>query len=422
MGNLVQDLYELLNVSIKLNASDLHLKVGTYPILRVDGLLQPIMDRKKITAPEMEELANTIMNDYHRNIFQEYREVDLAHAVPGLGRFRVNVFQQRGNFGMVIRVIPTKVKNIRDLFLPSVLENLALLPRGLILCTGTTGSGKTTTLASMVDHINANKKAHVITIEDPIEYIHHDRLSIINQRELGTDTTTFSRAMRAALRQDPDVILVGEMRDMSTVETALTAAETGHLVMSTLHTTDAVETVFRIISYFPPHQHRHIRLQLASVIKAVISQRLIPRADEAGRVPAAEVMVSTPLIRECIIYEEKTKYILNAMKEGVSQYGMQTFDQSLYFLVKKRAITYQEALERSSNPDEFAMKFKGIESASDISISAMEDSIESSYSYTDNQNKIIQDISGNTEDEDDDDITVDEPHPYNPGNTYEISD
>jgi twitching motility protein PilT len=292
--------------------------------------------------------------------------------VPGLGRFRCNIFQQRGTVGMVLRVIPVKILSIRELMLPVVLEKIAEERRGLILCTGTTGSGKSTTLAAMIDYINGHRTEHIMTVEDPIEFLHRDKKSIVNQREIEVDTKSFSQALRSALRQDPDVILVGEMRDYETIETALTAAETGHLVLSTLHTMDATETINRIISVFPPHQQKQIRLQLAAVLKAVVSLRLLPRADGLGRVPAAEVLISTAFIRDCIENKEKTKLIKDAIGQGTSQYGMQTFDQSLYVLYKNGLITLDEALRRASNPDEFRLKLQGIQSTSDMAREEME--------------------------------------------------
>ena len=273
---------------------------------------------------------------------------------------------------MVLRVIPVKILSIRELMLPAVLEKIAEERRGLILCTGTTVSGKSTTLAAMVDYINTHRTEHIMTVEDPIEFLHRDKKSIVNQREVEVDTKSFSQALRSALRQDPDVILVGEMRDYETIETALTAAETGHLVFSTLHTMDATETVNRIISVFPPHQQKQIRLQLAAVLKAVVSLRLLPRADGLGRVPAAEVLISTAYIRDCIENKEKTKLIKDAIAQGTSQYGMQTFDQSLYMLYKNGLISLDEALRRASNPDEFRLKLQGIQSTSDISKEEME--------------------------------------------------
>jgi twitching motility protein PilT len=305
------------------------------------------------------------MNPVQRTRFDETREVDLAYGIAGLGRFRVNAFQQRGTVGIVFRVIPFGVKSIEHLHLPKVIQSIAMEQRGLILVTGTTGSGKSTTLAAMIEYINANRTCHIMTIEDPIEFLIRDRRSIVNQREIGVDTHSFSTALRSALRQDPDVILVGEMRDFETIETAITAAETGHLVMSTLHTLDATETINRIISVFPPYQQKQIRLQLASILKAVISQRLVPRADGKGRVPALEVLVSTARIRECIADKDRTKEIHDAIAKGFTTYGMQTFDQSLMSLVKQKLVTYDEALKHVSNPDDFALRFRGIGSTSD---------------------------------------------------------
>ena len=267
---------------------------------------------------------------------------------------------QRGTVSIVFRIVSMDILDIQELMLPVVLKKIALEPRGLILVTGTTGSGKSTTLASMVDYINLNKTRNIITIEDPIEFLHRDKKSIISQREIGHDTESFSKALRAALRQDPDVILVGEMRDFETIQTALTAAETGHLVLSTLHTSDAVETINRIITVFPPYQHKQVRIQLASVLRAIISMRLVPRADEQGRVPAIEVLLATQTIKSCIEDPDKTKLIPDYIAEGFSQYGMQTFDQSFLNLYKSGIISYEDALSRATNPDDFALKVKGI--------------------------------------------------------------
>jgi twitching motility protein PilT len=317
------------------------------------------------------------MSNRQKQKFKDNLEIDIAYSVPGLGRFRCNVFQQRGTVGLVLRVIPVKILTVRELGLPVVLEKIASEQRGLILCTGTTGSGKSTSLAAMIDYINSQRTEHIITIEDPIEFLHRDKKSIVNQREVEVDTRSFAAALRSALRQDPDVILVGEMRDYETIETAITAAETGHLVLSTLHTLDATETINRIISVFPPHQQKQIRLQLSGVLKAVISMRLVPRADGHGRVPAVEVMIATPFIRDCIINKDKTKLIHEAIAAGVSQYGMQTFDQSIFQLYKKELITYDEALRRASNPDEFKLKIQGIQSTSDIAAEEMEKTMQS---------------------------------------------
>ncbi len=367
---------DLLKIATQRGASDLHLKVGSYPVLRINGKLTPLTELKKLMQEDTIAMAFSLMNARQKQKFKENLEIDIAYSVPGLGRFRCNIFQQRGTVGLVLRVIPVKIRTIKELLLPKVIEKICEEQRGLVLCTGTTGSGKSTTLAAMIDYINSRRTEHIITIEDPIEFLHRDKKSIINQREIGVDTKDFANALRGALRQDPDVILVGEMRDYETIETALTAAETGHLVLSTLHTLDATETINRIISVFPPHQQKQIRLQLAQVLKAVISMRLVPRADGKGRVPAVEVMRVTPYIRTLIEDKEKTKLIHDAIEKGTSQYGMQTFDQSLYFLYKQGLITLEEALRRSSNPDEFKLKIQGIQSTSDIAQENMDEALE----------------------------------------------
>ncbi len=370
------NLNDLLKLAIERDASDLHLKVGTHPVVRVDGELQPLTEFKRLMQEDTVAMAFSIMNARQKQRFKEEFETAIAYSVPGRGRVRGNVFQQRGSVGLVLRVIPARIKTLRELLLPKVLEKLCLERRGLILCTGTTGSGKSTTLAGIIDHINANRLEHIITIEDPIEFLHRDKKSIVNQREVEVDTLGFPQAMRVALRQDPDVILVGEMRDYETIETALLAAETGHLVLSTLHTLDATETINRIISVFPPHQQKQIRIQLAQVLRAAISMRLVPRADGTGRVPAVEVMIATPYIRECIENKERTKYIREQIALGTSQYGMQTFDQSLYQLYKSGLITLDEALRRSTNPDEFKLKVQGVQFTSDVAREQMESTLE----------------------------------------------
>jgi twitching motility protein PilT len=361
------DVNQLLTIAVERGASDLHLKAGSYPVVRVNGHLTPIEEGDKTDHNQMVEMAASIMSTAQRQKFKDAQEVDLAYSVPGLGRFRCNVFQQRGTIGIVLRVIPVTVKTIDELNMPPVLRTIAAEERGLVLVTGTTGSGKSTTLAGMIDYINSSRPAHIITIEDPIEYLHRDNQSIINQREIGVDTRSFAFALRSALRQDPDVILVGEMRDVETIETALHAAETGHLVFSTLHTLDATETINRIISVFPPHQQKQIRLQLAAVLKAAIAQRLIPRKDGQGRVPAAEVLVATPFIKDCIVDKEKTHLIPGAIAQGTSQYGMQTFDQSIFSLFQQDLISYEEALRWASNVDEFKLKVQGISTTADAS-------------------------------------------------------
>ena len=361
------ELNEILSVGLKSNASDIHLKAGLPPIYRIDGTLRPLPKAPRISPERTEQISQQIMNDLQRERFEKTREVDLAYGVPGLGRFRVNIFSQRGSISMVFRAIPFDIKSVDDLLLPPVVKKLGMAGRGLILVTGATGSGKSTTLAAMLDYVNANRKTHIVTIEDPIEFLHRDKKSIINQREIGSDTEGFQVALKSALRQDPDVILVGEMRDYETIETALMAAETGHVVLSTLHTVDATETVNRIISVFPPFQQRQIRIQLAAVLKGVISMRLVPRADGKGRVPAVEVLVSTARVRQMIDDKDQTKSLPDAIQKGYESYGMQTFDQSLMALLKNKLITYEEALRQATNPDDFKLKVSGISSTSDLS-------------------------------------------------------
>ncbi len=359
------DLNSILAMALKARASDVHLKAGLPPIYRIDGSLRPLPKAPRITPEQTKTIAHGIMNEAQRRRFEESHEVDLSYGVPGLGRFRVNAFTQRGSVSLVFRTIPFETKTIDQLLLPPVLKKLAMEPRGMILVTGATGSGKSTTLSALIDHINTHRTAHIVTIEDPIEYLHRDKKSIINQREVGFDTESFSVALKSALRQDPDVILVGEMRDYETIETAITAAETGHLVLSTLHTVDAPETINRIIGVFPPYQQRQVRLQLAAILKGVVSQRLVPRADGTGRVPAVEVMVSTARVRELIEDKDKTKLLRDTMAQGYTSYGMQTFDQSLLQLLQKKLITFEEAMRQSSNPDDFKLKVSGVSSTSD---------------------------------------------------------
>jgi twitching motility protein PilT len=359
------DLNQILLEALSQEASDVHIKVGAPPIFRVNGALRAWNTVKAFDSNDVSKMAFGLMNDWQKERFIKNREVDMGYEVYGLGRFRINVFQQRGKIRIALRIVPYQIKNLKELHLPPVLKDVSLEQRGLVLVTGTTGSGKSTTLASMIDIVNSDRNCHIITIEDPIEFIHEDKKSIIDQREIGSDTSTFSSALRVALRQDPDVILVGEMRDFETIETALTAAETGHLVMSTLHTLNAVETINRIISVFPPYHQKQVRLQLSGVIKGVISQRLVPRADGIGRVPAVEVLVSTARVRECIVEKDKTSEINDAITRGYTSYGMQSFDQSLLFLLQEKLITYEEALKHCSNPDDFALRVRGILSASD---------------------------------------------------------
>ena len=359
------ELTEILGVAIRVGASDIHLKPGLPPMFRVNGELLPLKDGKRLAVEDLARFAAGMFNDFQRERYARENEVDLGYNIPGLGRFRVNIFQQRGVMGIVLRVIPLKIQSIRELLLPPEIEKIAVEPRGLVLVTGTTGSGKSTTLAAMLDHINSRSTKHVMTIEDPIEFIIRDKASIINQREIGFDTHTFSKALRSALRQDPDIIMVGEMRDLETIETALIAASTGHMVLSTLHTIDATETVNRIVSIFPPHQQKQVRIQLASNLRAVISQRLVSRADGKGRTVAVEVMKMTSRIRELVEDKDRTREIPEAIAAGHTTYGMQTFDQSLMKLAKEGLITYDEALSQATNPDDFSLRFQGVISTSD---------------------------------------------------------
>jgi twitching motility protein PilT len=321
---------DLLKIAVDRKASDLHLKVGGHPVIRVDGELTPLAELKRLMQEDTIAMAFSIMNARQKQRFKEELELDIAYQVPGLGRFRCNVFQQRGAVGLVLRVIPARILTVRELMLPPVLERICEERRGLILCTGTTGSGKSTSLAAMIDYINASRTEHIITVEDPIEFLHRDKKSIVNQREIDVDTRSFASALRAALRQDPDV---------------------------------------------PPHHQKQIRIQLSQVLKSVISLRLVPRADGIGRVPAAEVLISTAYIRECIENKEKTKFIRESIAQGTSQYGMQTFDQSLYQLFKSGLITLDEALKRATNPDEFRLKIQGVQFTSDIAREQMEEAL-----------------------------------------------
>jgi twitching motility protein PilT len=359
------DLHEILRAAIRSDASDVLLKPGGPPGVRVGGDLLPLPDAEPMTHDAVQAAVDMILDDFHRKRFATDLQADLAYETPELGRFRVNVFRQRGELSVVIRVIPGRIRSFDELNLPPVVERIADERRGLVLVTGTTGSGKSTTLAAMIDHINQTRHAHIITIEDPIEYTHADQMSYVNQREVGYDAVSFASALKAALRQNPDVILVGEMRDLETIETAILAAETGHLVMSTLHTLDAPETVTRAISTFPEHQRDQARLILASVLRGIVSQRLIPRANTLGMVPAVEVLVSTARVREYVADKQKLRDLREVIAQGHTTYGMQTFDQSLMALLKQGLITRDEALKNASNPADFELKLRGIGSASD---------------------------------------------------------
>ena len=363
---------DLLRMAMSFGASDLHLRAGSFPVIRVHGELKPMSGATRLSQDETLEMAFSMMSNRQKQHFKEVFEVDIGYGVSGLGRFRVNIFQQRNSIGIVARVISDSIKSFNELGLPPILNSIADEMRGLILVTGTTGSGKSTTLAGIVDHINQKRNCHIVTVEDPIEFLHKDKESYVTQREVDVDTRNFAEALRGSLRQDPDVILVGEMRDLETIETALVAAETGHLVLSTLHTLDASETIVRIISAFPPYQQKSIRIQLAGLLKAVVSQRLMKTATGSGRVPAVEVLVSPPLIRDCILHEEKTASIRDAIAAGTSQYGMQTFDQSLFYLYTSGLISLNEALLGSTNPDEFRLRLAGIQNTTAMAKEEME--------------------------------------------------
>lgn len=350
----------VLGAARQLGASDVHIKAGLPPVFRIKGELRTVRDVPPLAREVVLDFASGMMNQRQREQFEKSWDVDLAYATADGARYRVNVFQQRGNTGIVMRLIPPDVPPFEKLGLPKKLLDLAEEERGLVLVTGITGSGKSTTLAAMVDYINATRACHIVTVEDPIEYAFRDRRSVINQREVGFDTVSFAKALRAALRQDPDVVLVGEMRDLETVEIAMTAAETGHLVLSTLHTIDAVETVNRIISIYPPHQQDQARLQLVSVLKGVISQRLLPRADGAGMVPAVEILVATARVKELISDPKRLREVRDAIATGRDPYGMISFDQCLTELVQKHLVTYAVAAAASSNPADFALHFKGV--------------------------------------------------------------
>jgi len=365
------DFRKILEQMIEQGASDLHLKARCRPTLRVDGRLAP-MDHAPVNQEELEEIVENRLTPEQKEIFLRDREIDFGFGIAGLARFRSNFYYQRGTIAMAIRHVPLGVPAIEDLNLPTIVEQLALRPRGLVLVTGTVGSGKSTTLASMIDSINRRLARNIITIEDPIEFLHRDEKSLISQREIGLDTESFEGALRHILRQDPDVILLGEIRDRETMSIALTAADTGHLVLSTLHTIDAAQTVNRIISFYPPHQHDEVRFLLATTLQAVVSLRLIPRSSGKGRVPAVEVMVNTPTIQEYLLDVEKTLQIKVAIHEGVTQYGMQTFDQSLMKLYKDGLITLDEAIHASTSPTEFELRIRGIQSSSDSKWSVFE--------------------------------------------------
>lgn len=349
----MKEINQLLLIMVERGASDLHLKAASAPVMRVDGELY-VMDEPSITLDGMKEYAASLMTDRQIAIFSEQNEIDFAYSASDIGRFRVNVYRQRGAISIAMRQVVQNIPGFDELNLPDVMKRIALEPRGMVLVTGTTGSGKTTTLAAMIDYINANVRRHIVTIEDPIEIVHSDKKSMINQREIGIDTRSYSTALRYVLRQDPDVIFIGEMRDLETVRTAMTAAQTGHLVLSTLHTIDVSETINRIIDFFPLHQQKQVRILLAGSLRGVISQRLLPRLDGKGRVPAVEVMVMTKRIRDLVLDPEHTHKIEDAIREG-DYYGMQTFDQSLLGLYRKGLVTLQDAAAVATSPHDFKL-------------------------------------------------------------------
>ena len=361
----------ILQQMIQQNASDLHLKVGRPPTLRVNGDLSPLQ-LPPMRPEDLKSLAEQVMTPKQVKEFADNKEADFAIGVPGIGRFRVNVYQQRGTIAYALRAIPYQAKTIEELNLPKVVEEVSMRPRGLVLVTGITGSGKSTALAAMIQHINEKRHANIITVEDPIEFLHRDINCHINQREVGTDTANFTQALRRVLRQDPDVILIGEIRDIDTLDTALKAADTGHLVFSTLHTTDATQTINRVLSFYPPHQQAEVRFALSSALQAVVSLRRVPRADKPGRIPAAEVLINTAAVRDQIRDMTKTLSIPDLIKEGTVQYGMQSFDQSLMHWYSKGVISYESAVFYATNPSEFALRVQGVAGTSDASWSGFE--------------------------------------------------
>ena len=344
---------DLLRMVVQRDASDLHLRAGEPPILRIHGDLKRT-DLPRLTAEDVKNLLYAILNEERKQRFERDKELDLSYEVPGLARFRVNMFWQQRCVGAALRLIPFRIRTIDELLMPPAVKELCMRPRGLFLVTGPTGSGKSTSLAAMIDHINTHKRCHIMTIEDPIEYMHHDKLSIINQRELGVDTRSFADALRHVMRQNPDVILVGEMRDLETIHLAITAAETGHLVMSTVHTQDAPQTIDRIVDVFPPEQQQQIRMQLSVVLLGVLSQTLLPNAQGTGRVAAFELMVATPSVRN-LIREGKTHQLYMDIQTG-AEYGMQTLDGCLLNLVRKGLVDFEDAIAKSSNPRDFEQR------------------------------------------------------------------
>jgi len=355
---------EMIQQLLTRNASDLHIRVGLRPTLRIDGKLYPA-DDQVLVPQDIEKILSQALTESQLQRFHQRREMDLALSISKMGRFRINLYKQRGTVGIAIRHVNTQIPSFEELNLPESIKDIANARKGLIIVTGTTGSGKSTSLAAMIEYVNSSRAENILTIEDPIEYIYRDKKSIISQREVGGDTESFATALRHAFRQDPDIILIGEIRDADTMGIALTAADTGHLVLTTLHTMNAIETISRIISFFPPHQHQQIRLLLAGTLKSIMCQRLMPRSDGPGRIPAVEILISTASVREYIIDQLKTPLITELIEQGTVQYGMQSFDQSIMKMFRSGLISYEEALVQSSNPDDFDLRCKGITSASD---------------------------------------------------------
>lgn len=363
------ELQDLLEKMMQVKGSDLHIRANLKPYVRVDGKLMPLVD-ETIPAPETERIATQLMDERQLATFHNKRECDMAVSVPGTGRFRLNVFQQKGTINIAVRYIPEDVPAIDKLDLPPIVGKLADNVRGLVLVTGPTGSGKSTTLAAMVNHINMTRAAHIITIEDPIEFLHSDKKSIVSQRELGVDTFNYHEALRHVVRQNPDVILIGEMRDQETMAAAMTAAQLGHLVLATLHTIDTIQTISRIVDLFPPHQHNQIRYQLADTLKGIVSQRLLGRAAGKGMLPAVEVLVATPLVKKHI-EENNLSEINNLIRQG-QYYGMQNFNQALMALYQEKKVTLEEALRAASSPEEFMLVIRGVETSTRSSQNILE--------------------------------------------------
>jgi twitching motility protein PilT len=364
----------ILQAMVQQHASDLHLKIGRPPTIRLDGELASL-DFPALRSEDLRSIGEQILPPKQRREYDVEKEADFAIGVPGVGRFRVNMYQQRGSIAYAFRAIAFQALSLKDLNLPPVLEQIAMKPRGLVLVTGITGSGKSTALATMIQYVNEHRHANVITIEDPIEFLHRDINCHINQREVGSDTGSFAQALRRVLRQDPDVVMIGEIRDLETLEIALKAADTGHLVFSTLHTTDATQTISRILSFYPPHQQADVRFALSQALQAVVSLRLVPRADRGGRIPACEVLVNTAAVRDNIRDMTKSLNIPDLIREGTVQYGMQSFDQSLMNWYQKGVITYDHALFYATSPSEFALRVQGIAGASDTSFNAFQQDV-----------------------------------------------